>query len=303
MAALLLCACFDSPDFARSSLVTGPRVLALVAEPPEAAPGDPFALSLLIAGADHEEVEVSWRACGAFDSGGSFGGGMQFGERDPDEGCGGGFAVPLGEGRSSVLPGELTRALFDNLELAAVILGAALPDDALERIRSDVGIPFLIEADVHIGEKRIRTVKRVLVRETEAAHQNPPPPSFMLGDAEIVSEGDEFVCGALDGVTPRVRRSSDVELEPMLQGNEGEDEPWLERYHVLDAQGQLLERTERAYYSWFSDGGRLDQQLTRAPLRNEVWTTPDEPGEHTLWVVVRDGHGGTSACGLAIVVE
>jgi hypothetical protein len=260
----------------------------------------------LIAGADEDEVDISWRACGSFDSGGTFGGGMQYGEREPDEGCGGGgFAVPLGEASSAVLPGELTRALFDNLELAAVILGTTLPENALDRIRRDVGIPFLIEADVRAGEKRIRTVKRVLVRETEAsrpAHQNPPPPRFLLGEIEIAGARESFSCSALDGVTPRVPRASDVEVQPILEEGE-EEEAWLEPYQVLDAQGELQDRSERAYYSWFADGGRLDQQLTRAPLRNEVWTTPDAPGMHTLWSIVRDGRGGTSACGLQVIVE
>lgn len=297
--AVFACGCIDSPDFARPSFIDGPRVLAIVAEPPEAAPGDSFALSVLIAGQDEEDVAITWRACGAFDDGGSFGGGAQFGERDPDEGCGGGFAVPLGEGLTSQLPGELTRALFDNLDLAAMILGAQLPPGALEQIRRDVGIPFLIEADVHIGDKRIRSVKRVLVRDTDTPHTNPPPPHFVLGELEIARDASgPFRCAGV-GQDVRVPADTDLDLIPIV---EGEDEAWLEKYFVLDAQGVLRERTERAYYSWFSDGGRLDQQLTRAPLRNEVWHTPEHPGRHTLWAVVRDGRGGTSACGVAIEV-
>lgn len=296
---ILACGCIESPDFARPSFVDGPRVLAIVAEPPEAAPGDSFALSILLAGHGDEDVEITWRACGAFDDGTGFGGGAQYGERDPDEGCGGGFSVPLGEGLTATLPGELTRALFDNLDLAAMIIGAQLPAGALDQIRRDVGIPFLIEADVHIGAKRIRSVKRVLVRETDAPHANPPPPHFVLGELEIGSDTrTPFRCtGAVADV--RVPADADLELIPIV---EGEEEEWLEQYFVLDAQGMLRERTERAYYSWFSDGGRLDQQLTRAPLRNEVWHTPADPGRHTLWAVVRDGRGGTSACGVVVEV-
>ena len=120
-----------------------PRVLALIADPPGINPGQPVTLSLLVAHAD--EVSVSWRACGAFDS--FVGGGSQYGEED-DDGCGQGNAVELGTQPTAVLPGALTQNLFDNLELAAVILGAQLPPDTVRNIREQVGLPFLIEAHV-----------------------------------------------------------------------------------------------------------------------------------------------------------
>ena len=80
-------------------------------------------------------------------------------------------------------------------------------------------------------------------------------------------------------------------------------EDWLESYRVLDARGELQERAERAFYSWYATGGDFDRQVTRSPLRNQLWTAPREPGANRLWLVVRDGHGGTSACGMDVTVD
>ena len=34
----------------------------------------------------------------------------------------------------------------------------------------------------------------------------------------------------------------------------------------------------------------------------QMWTAPAEPGPQAIWVVVRDGHGGSSACRLDVEV-
>ena len=91
-----------------------------------------------------------------------------------------------------------------------------------------------------------------------------------------------------------------IEIAPATEDGE---EPWLEDYQVIDARGELQERTERAFYSWFSTGGEFDQNVTKSPLRNQIWRTPATPGTYPLWLVVRDGHGGASACDLEVEIE
>ena len=283
----------------------------------------------------HRTSVVSWRACGAFD--GLFGEGSQWGEGGDDEGCGGGaFALELGEGETVMLPGAATQALFDNLELAERVLGGALPPDTIDHIRDSVGLPFMIEATVRAGDKLIRAVKRVLISERAVPHHNPPPPAFMLGDLEIVAVGDRdsgpddkdggpdrdpesdageegasdaavdasrppFACRARDGTAPRLAADSRVELAPILPEG-AEAEPWLERYQVIDMRGALQARDEIAFYSWFATAGELREGVTKSPLRNEIWRTPRRSGCYTLWLVVRDGHGGTSACGVDVAI-
>jgi hypothetical protein len=298
--ASMLGACLQLPDFESGSIVKGPRVLAVVAEPPEIAPGEALDLSILVAGVeDRQGMRISWRACGSFD--GFFGGGgAQYGEEQADEGCGGGLAFELGEGQTAQLPALLTADLFDNLDVIAMTLGSDLPEGIVEQIRSSVGIAFLVEATVRADGKLIRATKRVLISESPTPHSNPPPPSFKLGDQVIGSDADPMRCVRADATPAIVAPDADIELAPSAELPE---ESWLEMYNVINARGELLERKETAFYSWYTTAGELDSGTTKSPLRNNIWHTPVEPGDYPLWVIVRDGHGGTSACELTVQVQ
>ncbi len=293
-----LCACVELPDFDAPSVIDRPRVLAVVAEPPEINPGEPVTMSVLVAGTDGD-YDVAWRACAAFDDTGNT---SQYGDLEPDEGCGGGgFGVDLGEGDTLTVPGALTASAFDDLELAEEVLGELLPKGAIEAVRARVGLPLLIEARVTTASgKTLRAIKRVLLSEREETNTNPPPPSFELsGQVVVADEAAAFSCRGADGRAPYVGSRELVALTPLVLGDE---EPWLEDYEVIDASGAIQARRERAFYSWFSTGGRFDQEVTKSPLRNELWRAPREVGCYPLWVVVRDGHGGTSACQVEVAV-
>jgi hypothetical protein len=290
------CACVDLPEFPRPSLIDRPRVLAIVAEPPEAAPGQPVELSLLLAGAS--SAEITWRACGAFDS--FTGGGSQYGD-ETEEHCGSERGDVLEPGERTQLPGALTSRLFDDLELAAAILGSALPLATVALIRDEVGLPFVVEATVIADGKLIRAVKRVVISPRERRNTNPPPPRFSLAGQEIAAErADSFRCDPLEGGVARGASASDIELRPLF---EGDSEPWIEAYPVLDARGALVRRSERAFYSWFSSAGELAESITTAPLSSQRWTTPPAAGCHALWLVIRDGHGGASACRTEVAID
>lgn len=182
---LLICgACVDVPEFARPSLIDRPRVLAIIAEPPEASPGQTVELSLLLAGA--EQADITWRACGAFDP--VLGGGGQFGV-EQDEHCGDG-GVELEAGKRTRLPGELTTRLFQDLELAATILGSTLPAGTVERVRDEVGLPFIAEATVRADGKLLRAVKRVVISQRPARHANPPAPRFTLAGEALATTSE-----------------------------------------------------------------------------------------------------------------
>jgi hypothetical protein len=296
--ACALTACDTVPDLPSPSLIDRPRVLALVSEPPELWPGEEASLGALLAGFD-EAPELHWRACASFASTER---NRQYQEMSLSQGCGGALTVELGEGPSAVLPGELTQALFDNLELAGQVLGVELPEATVRQLREDVGLPLSIEVNAEYEGAELRAIKRVLVSERETPHTNPPPPRFLLGDTPIVTDPDQAMrCVAESGETPRVDLDTKVELAPTFEG-EGESEPWIERYNVIDVYGQLDEREEVASYTWFSSAGKLAASITTAPLRNQIWRTPESATCARLWLVVRDGHGGTSACALSVEV-
>ncbi|MDH5675295.1 MAG: hypothetical protein OEZ06_24455 [Myxococcales bacterium] len=302
MAALLplLLSCTGVPDFAEPHLIDRPRVLSLVAEPPEIAPGQSATLSILTAGG--APGRARFRVCGGFFA---IVGSRQFDEgesggAESGQGCGAEGGLELGEGAEVELPAALSAALFGDLELAAAVLGSVLPPETVELIRSQVGLPLLVEARIETDGGVLRAIKRVLVSENPRPHHNPPPPHFDFGDLEIETDAaTPFHCRAVSGEPVRARAGERIEIAPIVAGD-GED--WLESYRIIDARGELSERQERAFYGYFVSAGRLDEGLTEAPLRNDRWRLPAEPGCEQLWMVLRDGHGGQSACQLDVEV-
>lgn len=295
LAALSLHAgCISLEDFPNESIVTGPRVLAVVTNPPEVTPGRGLSVSTLVVDAD--DVEIEYRVCGTFD--GPFGGGAQFGERD-EEDCEQ-RALLRGSGPSWMLPAEVLQTFWDNAELAETILGSTLSADTIEAIRTSVGVPLLIDITIRADGKQLRATKRVLLSENREPHSNPPPPAFRFGKNDAVSADPSQPWGCRAERPLTVKPGTKVELAPAVGDEEEED--WVEPYRVINARGEVEERTERAFYSWFATGGGFESHLTRAPLRNQVWTAPNKIGRNRLWLVVRDGHGGESACGFDVRV-
>jgi hypothetical protein len=290
--ALPLCACIELDEFPEESVVTGPRILAVVTDPPEVTPGAALSISVLVAEA--EEVEVEYSVCGAFD--GPFGG-MQFGEMD-DEDCSD-DALLRGDGSTWEPPREIIDLLWANRELAEAILGGTLPRESIETVLSSVGVPLLVDIAVRADGRELRAVKRVLLSENPNPHTNPPPPAFEFDDIAVRADPNTpWSCTSEEPLVARPRE--DIEIAPATVDGE---EDWVEQYKVINARGEIEDRTERAFYSWFATGGDFDRHVTRSPLRNQIWTAPAEPGRYRLWLVVRDGHGGSSACGIDVRVR
>jgi len=298
-AALSCGACINLPDFASSTLIDRPRVLAVIAEPPEANQGTTVTFTSLVAGAS--DVQVTWMACALFQP---FVNNTQFGENLGDRGCprDRSFELPRLTDNSAVLPGVITQEFFRDDEQLRDALGAFLPESTLDAVRTDVGVAFTVEADFIADGKRLRALKRVLLRDTDTPHSNPPPPRFTFDGRQIAGDAGDptsFVCRPEEPGELRVDPGQSVELAPSVDGSE---EPWLETYNVLDARGVLSQRNERAFYSWYASAGTLDDGTTRAPDRATEWVAPDTPSCVQLWLVVRDDHGGQSACRLDVSV-
>jgi hypothetical protein len=136
----------------------------------------------------------------------------------------------------------------------------------------------------------------------------------------VTDPADPLRCVRDDGMPVTAPASGSIELAPLKGLNAfsdagvpvvsdagdlsmPEEEAWLETYNIINSRGELRERKERAFYSWYATGGDLDSGTTKSPLSNNIWRLPGETGEQTLWLIVRDGHGGTSACELTVMVE
>lgn len=282
--ALLCLGC--SNDFDPPSLVVGPRLLAVVVSPPEAHPGEDITFRPLVANPTSTPLTLAWSvdlstAALAAAAGQSLG--------EP--------AAPIAlewDGEVAVLPGQETQRALDAL-LAQI--GEAAPGTSEHVVRfvyeevglvATVGIELRDEAGVTVLEG----FKRFALTPRSERTTNPPPPRFAI-DGRWVSgraaDSDSFECEP-EGEAPEVGAGETILLAP------DDDETWLETYPAIDLEGRVIENRESAYYSWYATAGTFAFATTRAPDASVEWTAPMAPGQHTIWLVVRDGHLGTSAC-------
>lgn len=293
-AAVGLVGCIESLD--PIEVVVTPRVLAMVADRPESAPGQDVAVDvMLFAPADvPRPLSLRFRSCldvaGVLDASGLPAQAAPPG-RDCDE-------QTLPEGTPYVVRGERTEELVRAIDALAALGGDA---GLVREVLGSAGLAFYVDVDVldAEGEVRASAYKRVAIT-TRAPTTNPPPPSFRLGDREIVTAG-RFACAAVDGAPIELTGDSPYALEPILPSDASE-EPWLEEYPIFDFTGGVRVVRENAYYTWLVSGGSLSVHTGFPPERGSEWRAPREPGEHALWLVVRDGHLGQSACRLGVRV-
>jgi hypothetical protein len=207
----------------------------------------------------------------------------------------------LGEGEPYVVRGERTQALIDEVRALADLGGFDVT--LIETVLATAGLAYFVDVEVlgASGTIVVAGYKRVAMTTRAQPTTNPPPPTFRVGDVEIALT-DRFTCAPVDGASLTLPTDTDVELAPLLPEG-AEEEPWIESFPIFDYTGGLTEARENAYYTWFASAGSLADHTTNPPERETTWRTPSEPGAQTLWLVVRDGHLGQSACRLDAVVE
>lgn len=283
----ILVAC-DGPSFDAPSIVLGPRVLAAVADPPELGPGTDVRVAVLTAEAEGATLELTAALSIAELARGA-------GQRLGDD------AAPVAlvpDGDAWVLPGG---AVEDAIEALFDVIGDAPPETPEHVVRfvyESVGLPVRIDITMRDadGEVILEAFKRVVLTSRASTTTNPPPPRFRVAGAWASGTEGAFRC-AWEDAPPIVAAGEAVTLAP------DPDEPWLESFPVLDLEGGVITGTEAAYYSWFSTGGDFDFDVTRAPRRDAEWSAPATPGPRPIWLVVRDGHLGVSACRVDVEVR
>jgi hypothetical protein len=292
--------CTD-PNFARRSLVSSPRILAIVAEPPEINPGQLTVLHAITGGAA-ETATFRWFVCARAEATATFTAQSTFGVADDDEGCFGDAAVQLGptfEGHDYIF--TVPTNLFDNIAALRAIYGQSISLESLMRIVNVAGIPVTIAVEMRDPSGTVqRAIKRVIVSGRPDTNHNPPPPSFRfgvradggMGGVHVSAvDGDPERCAADSRAALTVHTNQVVQVAPDANTSD-----WLETYTTLDSSGDIQTTTEVAYYSFYATTGIWDDDRTRIPIQNTIWHAPAMPGTTTMWIVVRDGRGGTSGC-------
>lgn len=241
---LPLTGCDD--EFASRTVLEGYRVVGVEASPPEATPSDAVLLTAHDFYDGSEPLSYQWSVCAVRDDDAS---GTDCADAD--------YEFELGTESSVML--DMSREGLDFQSLLQDIEVQGEPVD----LQRGVDVWVLLDSGPQCaGCERIRTQKRVRLREGEgAANQNPVIRSFdVIGDVEA-------------GATVTLRVSADAP----------------ETYVDTDT-GERVE--EEFLYTWYTSGGETDPALTFGDTRETKLTMPKERGEVTLMVAVRDGRGG-----------
>ena len=278
-----------------------PRILAIVAEPPVAPPGQDVRLAAMISIPEgvQRPLQLRWRACldvGSVLEASGLGEVELPGRPDCDE-------QMLDPDVPYVVRGERTSALVEQIRSLATIGGFDVA--LIEGILSSAGLAYYVDVDVldANGDSAVTGYKRAAITTREAPTTNPPAPTFLFGEIAVRGGDDpfDFTCTTESGETPVVAPLAEVALEPTIPGGL-EEEPWLETFPIYDYTGGITTGRENAYYTWLATAGVISEFTTRPPERGITWTAHDEEGPQTLWLVVRDGHLGARACRLDVMV-
>jgi len=296
------------------SHVASARVLAIVAEPPEAGEGDTVRLGALVAGGAAEagqpplfafcharkplsELGPIDPACLVEGSpaleplgrGGSVAAAIDrsacsvFGPRRPSAEAG----QPAGRAADPDSTGGYYQPVLATLPGQTSVLGG---------VRLDCGLPGadreqVIEYNQSHRPNTNPRLERIEISREGGYQTIEPGVPFRVGAGELLEL--RAVWAACEGDTGQGGESGCGGAEP---------------YVLFDPEtGALVERSEALSASWYATGGDLEEPRTgpdgAAPSALNAWLAPATAGPVELWVVLRDGRGGVGYAARRFDVE
>jgi hypothetical protein len=333
-AAIAVSACVPDVDSDESTVIA-PRVLAIEAEPAEAAPNATVRYRALVVDGSgvRSDLPLSWFHCLAQ---------KPLAELGPiDRDCL--YAerarlAPLGAGQAieATLPADACALFGPNPPLPMADKPPGRPVDADES--GGYKLPVIAGLGTQTGSQAVLYEQRISCglagvspdlsfdyAQRYHANQNPRVAALRVvrasGASELVSDlpvqvavaerielevawpdcplsdscGDG-VCGADEG-----RMSCAQDCEP-LRGCAG-----AERYVVYDREkSQLVVRREALRVAWYATAGSFDEERTGVEAdvptqrSSNVWQAPSSPATATIWVVLRDSRGGVGSAQLTL---
>lgn len=337
---LLAAACVPELRDDELALVSEPRLLALRAEPPEAAVAQQVTLTALVAAAEpagFDPARIGWQLC--LDRKPL----SELGPVSPE--CLGLDAVeavarPLGQGASvaATVPADACRLFGPELPpprpgepsgrpvdpdptggfyqpLLAFLddtpnLGAVRLDCALGGAGRDAAIDF---RQRFVPNRNPELDRLTLAPEdgdelelNEATPASVPPGGRATLRAQWAACPRSAECG--DGLCTSGEDASACpgDCSAGARGCSGaETYPWFD-----PESRQVLDRRESVVVTWFATAGTFSERRTGVsetdpddPHTETVWTSPQQPGEVRLWSVLRDDRGGVGWREVRVLVE
>jgi len=264
-------------DLDASTLVNRTRILGIRALPAEIRPGERAAFEALIGTAEGEAPELGsvWIACPEGD----------------DFGC----ATDLGDlNLDNATPEDLAAIGFIGFEPGLPPAYAA-PNDLLDDISAAdrlEGRSVLVQLSLfplELLEEGVEEIdfnavegayKRLVVSEATTPNDNPGLSAFLVDRFAVVP--------GISAVHVEPKQSYDLGI--LLQDVSGR-----EVYEFVNSSGELEERVEEPYASWYATSGEVLEPVTLWPFMESTWRAPAEAGTKGTWyVVIRDRRGGMS---------
>ena len=317
--ALGLTGCLE--DLPKPSNIVGLRVLAIQADRPEVAPGETVRLRALVVDSLNRPVTLHWFACVLPERSSGFFGGQQ----EAGFSGGGGYSAAdvgtctsvsvdtLGPSRFLGVGAEVELTIpADFLSPANVAVAYGLPADAqlppeiVAGIATVAGVNMTVTLVATTGDATLEAFKRVNVSLAVPQNENPTDLAFRLaleesgvgpppeGPVPPPSGGRCFVTP--DGNPPAISEGrwwidllnvpEDPVDYPVILGGTG------------DNLFELVITEETYFYSFFSTHGVFQRDIIKSTGIPAVKWSLEGPfeGPVPIWIVVRDGRGGTSWC-------
>lgn len=288
---LLDAGCSDASFSSSPELVTEPRIIAVIAEPPEARPGQTVAYRAVYAAPRSAETrDTTWTYCTTPRAPGKRG--------IVAEACRSEEGIPLGRGRrvEARLPLETCQRFGpDPAPTTAGVPTRPQDPDASGGYYAPVRVEAWAQLWFHFQRTwcALPDAPSALWNEFVAQYpSNQNPRATGVGAAGMVLP----VEGAADAL-PTVEPISGSDLElALLFPLEAQ-----EKYVVLNIDAaRIVERTERVLVDAYVSAGKLDPTTTGLTATDTGWTasftlTDLPPGTTRFWLVARDERGGSSA--------
>lgn len=299
-----------SYDFEKSSEVLDRRILAIQVDPPElvggaSLPDSVQARALVVDPANPQAVtDVSWSAC-LFPARSNAGTGQ--GE---DKRCSDSEAIVLETSGSTSLTSIAESVPLPEALAGVLAAGADVPAPQLQvqlEVASDKG-PVIAVKEVAVN---------VVLPEGQEPNRNPVLKGLTLDGTDWPEDTPRTIkygdCAEEDKKEVEAEDKSLVkvcshDIEPVF------DESEAQFYEDRGFSGKPELQRERLRFSWFTDSGSWrkgtsEQYDPRDPSPDNVgpktsWREPPTKTERaTIWVVVRDGRGGTTWTRREVILE
>ncbi len=337
----LLSGCVPELD-AEESIVRGPRVLAVQAEPAEARPGQPVRYSALFVDSEgvREEGMLQWFYCNApkpLAELGPINRRCLRLDQNSLERIGSGLAA------EATLPSAACSLFGPNPPQVAVDAPPGRPVDP--DTTGGYAVPVLLGVDAEDQQSVLLYEQRVMcglagVGPTVSAdfarryHPNRNPRASALelrwpdGRRQAVAEGELVPLRRGERLALSVEWPACPQADLCGDGVCGPEESALscsedcagaasvgcegqERYLWLDEGRRLGVRRESMRVAWYATGGAyvdartgVDEQAPSDERRSaNTWTAPADTGEHSLWLVLRDARGGVGVRSMRVLVQ